>query len=1436
MVAKIIAWGRDRSEALARLRTALRETTVVLGGGTTTKSFLLELLDRDEVIDATADTGWLDRTGIGTATGPTRVADVALLAAAIDVYDSDEARERSNFIASARGGRPRASHAIGRTIELSYQGQPYKFVVGQTGPHSYHVEGDSAPIDVSVDRLGEYQSRLTIGGTRHHVVSVAGPAYHLVEVDGISHKISQDEAGVVRAPAPAVVVSVPVAVGDKVEAGSILVVLESMKMETAIRAPHTGTVREVLATVNSQVDAGAALLRVDEDSEESSASTAARVEFPERVVPSAEDIDVHAEALERLADLSAVVIGYDVNASRTKALLVEYETLRDRLPCNNDELVQAELGLLSCFADICELSRNRPAVGEDDTDERVHSPREHFYTYLHSIDADREGLSDSFRDKLARALLHYDVADFERTAELEEAVYRIFLAQQRIENQIPVVATLLQRWLTKSTVTESSSDELEDVLDRLVVATQGRFPALGDVARNLRYRVFDEPRVRATRAQILDSVRGNLAYLAERPDAADYHQRIETLVSTPESLHELLAHKVFHSERDLGTLLEVVTRRHYGIRDFTNVKLTDSLGHPIVTGRFELRGDGLNLISTATTHANLTACLDEIEDAAATVSDPASLVLDLYLAWDDAPADSDDLSQALHQALFERELLARSRRVTVSVFDHTGESLRTITFRPGDDGPAEDLSIRDIHPLIGQRLDIWRLSNFNGTRLPAAADTYLLHLVAKENPADERLIAFAEIHDATPQLDEGVVAGFPSIERTLAACLDGIRSANSARGRKRRLDANRVVLYVWPTLELTTRELKVLAGNVAPLTVGAGLEQIILMTRLAQHGNEPRDVTVRFDYRSGAGVSVVITEPPTEPMAPLDSYTQKVQRSRARGTVYPYELIPLLTGANGRFVEHDLEGDVLVPVERPYGRNTAGIITGVVTTPTALYPEGMTRVVLFGDPTKALGSVAEPEAARIVAGINLAEKLGVPVEWFALSSGAEISMERGTENMDWVSRGLRRIITFTQAGGEINIIVAGITVGAQPYWNAEATMLMHTKGILVMTPDSAMVLTGKNSLDYAGGVSAEDNYGIGGYDRVMGPNGQAQYWAPNMATAVEVLFDHYAHSYIAAGERFPRRAPSNDPIDRDIRSYPHVHPASDFTTVGDIFSAETNPDRKKPFDIRSVMRSVVDQDYGVLERWADMADADTSVVFDAHLGGYPVSVIGIESRAIARKGQFPADGPDQWTSGTLFPKSSKKTARAINAASGNRPVVVLANLSGFDGSPESMRTWQLEYGAEIGRAIVNFDGPIVFCVISRYHGGAFVVFSGALNENMEVLAVEGSFASVLGGAPAAAVVFTRDVNARTDADPAVRKLEDEIAAVTDEAEKDRLRVELEALRLAVRSDKLGEVAAEFEAIHNIDRAQRVGSVDRIIPAASLRAELIASVERGIART
>jgi len=387
----------------------------------------------------------------------------------------------------------------------------------------------------------------------------------------------------------------------------------------------------------------------------------------------------------------------------------------------------------------------------------------------------------------------------------------------------------------------------------------------------------------------------------------------------------------------------------------------------------------------------------------------------------------------------------------------------------------------------------------------------------------------------------------------------------------------------------------------------------------------------------------------------------------------------------------------------------------------------------------------------------------------------------------------------------------------------------------VMTPAAAMVLTGKRALDYSGSVSADDNQGIGGYDRIMGLNGQAQYWAKDINEACHILLRHYEHTYIMPDERFPRRAPTGDPIDRDVCLSPHTKNGEEgFARIGEILSDETNPGRKKSFDIRRVMMAVIDQDHAPLERWAGMQGGETAVVWDAHLGSYPVSLIGIESRPVPRLGFVPADGPDQWTAGTLFPLSSKKVARAINAASNNRPVVLLANLSGFDGSPESMRKLQLEYGAEIGRAVVNFKGPMVFCVISRYHGGAYVVFSRVLNEGLEVAALEGTYASVIGGAPAAAVVFAGEVEARTRKDPRLDVLTKAMAQA-EGAEKGRLRTQWNELFKIIHSEKLGEMASEFDRVHSVYRALGVGALNRILPPANLRPYLIDAIERGIGK-
>ena len=115
--------------------------------------------------------------------------------------------------------------------------------------------------------------------------------------------------------------------------------------------------------------------------------------------------------------------------------------------------------------------------------------------------------------------------------------------------------------------------------------------------------------------------------------------------------------------------------------------------------------------------------------------------------------------------------------------------------------------------------------------------------------------------------------------------------------------------------------------------------------------------------------------------------------------------------------------------------------------------------------------------------------------------------------------------------------------------------------------------------------------------------------------------------------------------------------------------------------------------------------------------------------------------------------------------------------------------------------------------------------------SIEIAAVEGSYASVIGGAPAAAVVFVREVKARTERDPRVMELRDSLAA----GDTDGLRARLHETYEGVRAEKLGEVAADFDRVHSIKRALEVGSVDRIIAARELRPYIIDAVERGIAR-
>ena len=124
-----------------------------------------------------------------------------------------------------------------------------------------------------------------------------------------------------------------------------------------------------------------------------------------------------------------------------------------------------------------------------------------------------------------------------------------------------------------------------------------------------------------------------------------------------------------------------------------------------------------------------------------------------------------------------------------------------------------------------------------------------------------------------------------------------------------------------------------------------------------------------------------------QPLKPLAEYEQKVVRMRQRGFIYPlrnHQNAHARAGTHPSGISRraissstiSTPKDVWSPVDRPYGQNKANIIAGVIRNFTAKYPEGMTRVLLLGDPSKDLGALAEPECRRILAALDLAQDNG----------------------------------------------------------------------------------------------------------------------------------------------------------------------------------------------------------------------------------------------------------------------------------------------------------------------------------------------------------------------------------------------------------------------------------------------------------------------------
>ena len=758
-----------------------------------------------------------------------------------------------------------------------------------------------------------------------------------------------------------------------------------------------------------------------------------------------------------LGSLRSLVLGFDADPRQLERALATHGTLCPEATADDAVVWSAEQEIIDIFTHLTALFRREPDAGS-----KAQSETEYLHLYLRDIGGRGEQLPVPFVDTLRRALAHYGITDLEPSDDLREALFRVFRSRSHWSQIETPLVSILQRWRDGIEVLgERADDSLRARLDALVSVTEGRFRGLNDLARDVRYRYFERPMLEHAREGTYEEAVGHLEQLASE-SADSPRDGMQWLVDCPQPLKAFFSGRLPRAnDAERAVMLEALTRRFYRIRQVQDLEHIVQDGVDFVRCWYAVDDRRVQLCATHVEYANVPAAISSaIALSNALADDDVDSVLDIYV-WREELIDQAKQAEEIRALIAAESITRPFRRIAVSISGPQGGlgigGVHHFTYRYVDDGAVViDRRYPGLHPMMGKRMHLWRLDNFDLERVPAAEDVYLFHAVARDNPKDERLYALAEVRDLTPVRNSaGRVVGLPTMERMLSEALAAIRLFQSARPPRRRLHWNRVRLIVWPPIKLGRDEIHAIAHRLGPATRGLGLEKVELTARMRTESGELAEQRLEFSSSGSRGLSLKFGPVPTEPLQPLSRYTQKVVRCRQRGLVYPYELMRMVTpdeGTDSEFpagswVEYDLDdaGENLVPVEREPGRNDSNVVAGLVTHHTPKVPEGMTRVVLLGDPSRSMGSLAERECRVINAALKLALEKRVPVEWIAVSAGARIAMDTGTENMDWIALTLRRIIEFTQAGGELNIIVAGINVGAQPYWNAEATMLMHTK-------------------------------------------------------------------------------------------------------------------------------------------------------------------------------------------------------------------------------------------------------------------------------------------------------------------------------------------------------------------------------------------------------
>ena len=256
MIAKLVAHGPDRTSALDALVGALEATEIA--GSVTNAAFLAALARDADFAAGEVDTGLIARKQ-EALTAPAPLDNDTMALAALIASGVGDA-ERSADPWSSLAGYAHF-HAVERRTAIRHGENEIVALVSARpdGRHDVRLEGEPAAKPVSLAHAPHFAR------WPGHVTVFDGAVGHTFAVADPFAKAADAQAGTasMRAPMPGLVKIVRAAKGDAVIKGQPLLILEAMKMEHTIAAPHDGVIAEI-AIEGAQITDGTVLVRFEE--------------------------------------------------------------------------------------------------------------------------------------------------------------------------------------------------------------------------------------------------------------------------------------------------------------------------------------------------------------------------------------------------------------------------------------------------------------------------------------------------------------------------------------------------------------------------------------------------------------------------------------------------------------------------------------------------------------------------------------------------------------------------------------------------------------------------------------------------------------------------------------------------------------------------------------------------------------------------------------------------------------------------------------------------------------------------------------------------------------------------------------------------------------------------------------------------------------------